>query len=76
MDGGYDDLGPPTHPNELADIGGGRELDDAAEMMDIGNDDGGGFEEPEVDAPEFNPDMEEDLGQVRAVVGITTALLL
>ncbi|CAN0342356.1 unnamed protein product [Ectocarpus sp. 6 AP-2014] len=63
MDGGYDDLGPPTHPNELADIGGGRELDDAAEMMDFGNDGGDGFDEPEVDAPEFNPDMEEHLGQ-------------
>jgi len=65
MDGGYDDLGPPTHPNELAldaDVGAGQELDDAADMMDMG---GGGFEGPEYDdAPEFNPDV-DDLGQVR-----------
>ncbi|CAN0079618.1 unnamed protein product [Scytosiphon promiscuus] len=72
MDGGpgYDDLGPPTHPNELAAALDGNDggaaaaaaLDDAAEMMmDIG-DGGGGFDGPEFDAPEFNPDM-EDLGQ-------------
>lgn len=69
MDGGHDDLGPPTHPDELAldaDIGGGGGidgmeggLDDAGDMMDIG----GGFDGPEYDAPEFNPDM-ADLGQV------------
>ena len=55
---GYDDLGPPTHPGELAldaDIGGGRELDDGA-ALEIG--DGGfggapGFDE----APEFNADL-------------------
>ncbi|CAM9892181.1 unnamed protein product [Pylaiella littoralis] len=68
MDGGYDDLGPPTDLNDLAldaaagDIGGGRELDDAAEMMD--GMDPGGFEGAEFDAPEFNPDMgnQEQLG--------------
>ena len=64
MDGGYDDLGPPTHPNELAldaDIGGGRGLDDAADLMEMGD---GGFDGPEYEAaPEFNPDM-GDLGQV------------
>lgn len=64
MDGGYDDLGPPTHPNELAldaDIGAAGGLDDAADMMDLGGE--GGFDGPEFDAPEFNPDM-GDLGQV------------
>lgn len=70
MDGGYDDLGPPTDLNDLAldaaagDIGGGRELDDAAEMMD--GMDPGGFEGAEFDAPEFNPDM-GDQEQVRCL---------
>ncbi|CAN0034908.1 unnamed protein product, partial [Laminaria digitata] len=55
---GYDDLGPPTHPGELAlesDIGGGRELDDGA-ASEIGGDEFGGapgFDE----APEFNADL-------------------
>ncbi|CAM9454686.1 unnamed protein product [Ascophyllum nodosum] len=62
---GYDDLGPPTHPNELAldaEIGGGRELDDGGDMdlMDLGGPvDMGG---PDLDAPELNTDL-EDLGQ-------------
>ena len=61
---GYDDLGPPTHPGELAldaDIGGGRELDDGA-ALEIGGDGFGGapgFDE----APEFNADL-GDFGQV------------
>ncbi|CAM9924579.1 unnamed protein product, partial [Hapterophycus canaliculatus] len=69
MDGGlgYDDLGPPTHPNELAaapDVNNGgaaaaAALDDAAEMMmDIG-DGGGGFDGPAFDAPEFNAEVED-----------------
>eukprot|EP00752_Nemacystus_decipiens_P012358 g10955.t1 len=58
MGGAYDDLGPPTHPNELAlgaGVGGGAELDDAADMMEMGD---GGFDGPEYDlAPAFNPDL-------------------
>eukprot|EP00904_Undaria_pinnatifida_P006427 jgi/Undpi1/2914/HiC_scaffold_14.g06291.m1 len=62
----YDDLGPPTHPGELAldaDIGGGRELDDGAalEMGGDGFGGGQGFDE----APEFNADL-GDFEQVAA----------
>lgn len=57
---GIDDLGPPTHPNDLAldaEIGGGRELDDGVgDMM---------MEEPDYNQePEFEQPELDDLGPV------------
>lgn len=64
---GYDDLGPPTHPNDLAldaDMGGSRELlEDEARMgaMDVGGP--AGLDEHELEAPDLNADL-EDFDQV------------
>lgn len=65
----YDDLGPPTHPNELAlglDISGVQDavFDEGAGGVEIGGTgefgDGAQFE----DAPELNADFGE-FGQVK-----------
>lgn len=61
---GYDDLGPPTHPNELAldaEIAGEREIDDGVGGIDAMGD---GFgDAPEFEAPEF-----ADFGDVEQVI--------
>lgn len=58
---GYDDLGPPTHPKELAldaDMGGSRDfLEDEGHIgaMDIGGP--AGLDEPDLEAPDLNADF-------------------
>lgn len=64
---GYDDLGPPTHPKDLAldaDMGGSRDLlEDEGHIgaMDIGGP--AGLDERDLDAPDLNAGL-EDFGQV------------